>query len=137
VIAFVFQVLAWVTFVFAIFGTIGVVAAGVFNIITVSAFESVPGVGNIGGVMAGIMSGVAILVGGILNFLLLLAISDLLYIQIDIEQNTRLTAEYLRQISQAQTTAAVTAAPELPVEPAEMYPTAPTITVPTRPQQNP
>ena len=134
IIAFVFQVLAWLTLILTILGTFGVIAAGVLNIITVSAFENLPGVGNIGGVMAGIISGIALLIGGILNFLVLLAVSDFLCAQVDIEQNTRQTAEYLRQITQAQMPATVTPAPSLPVE---AYPDTPTITVQTTPPQTP
>jgi hypothetical protein len=132
-IAFVLQVLAWVSLVLTILAAVGAVGAGFLNIVTIPALDEFRGAANtfaFAGVLAGIISALVIIIIGVLDFMVLLAASEFIYVQIDIEQNTRLTAEYLHQVAQ---TSQVTTTPmaQLPPEP---YIPAPTITVPSVPQ---
>jgi hypothetical protein len=134
-IAFICQVLAWVSLVLAILGAIGAVGLGLLGAITVPALENFYGANLVvGGVVAGIVIAVGLLLVGILNFILLLASSDYIYVQIDIEQNTRQSSEYLRQLTQGQQPApySTTYMPPAPLPP-ESYPTQPTITTQTPP----
>ncbi len=137
-IAFVLQVLAWVILVLAILGAIGSVAAGLLNVVSIPALDNLNG-GSfaVGGAVAGIATAVGVLVIGIIQFILLLAASEYVYVQLDIEQNTRQGNEYLRQLvlSQQQPAAPMAAytptgqTTPLPTD----YPAQPTITVPTTP----
>lgn len=135
-IAFVFQVLAWVSLVLAILGAIGSVGAGLLGAVTIPALENFNGANlAIGGVVAGIIGAVGVLLVGILNFILLLAVSEYIYVQLDIEQNTRQSSEYLRQLVQGQqpapySTSYMPAGPATPLPP-ESYATQPTVTVQT------
>ena len=137
-IAFVFQVLAWVSLVLAILGALGAVGAGLLGVVSYPALENFNGANlSIGGAVAGIISAVVVLLVGILNFILLLAASEYIYTQLDIEQNTRQTSEYLRQLVQNQQPAPYTPSymptgSSTPLPP-ESYPTQPTVTVQTPP----
>jgi hypothetical protein len=135
-IAFVFQVLAWVSLVLAILGAVGAVGAGLLGIMTIPALENIFGAYlKIEGAVVGIIGAVGVLLVGIVNFVLLLAGSDYIYVQLDIEQNTRLSSEYLRQVVQGQqpapyATSYMPTGPSTPLPP-ESYPTQSTITVQT------
>ncbi len=137
-IAFVLQVLAWVFLVLAILGTVGAIVAGLLNVVSIPALDNLNGGAfAVGGAVAGIATALGILIFGIIEFVLLLAASEYVYVQLDIEQNTRQGNEYLRQLvlSEQQSASPVAAyAPSgqttpLPPE----YPAQPTITVPTNP----
>lgn len=130
-IAFILQVLAWVVLVLTLLGAIGAVGAGVTGLVTIPALDTFPQLDAAAGLVAGIASGLSILIVGILNFIVLLAASDFLYLQIDVEQNTRHTAEYMRQLLATQQPVSVEA-PTTPVL-AEPYSTGPTVTVPSTP----
>ena len=133
-LAFVLQVLAWVSLVLTIFAAVAAVGAGVLNIVTIPALDAFRGGANtlaFAGILAGIVSAVVIIIVGVLDFIVLLAASEFIYVQIDIEQNTRQTAEYLRQVVQTPQMTTTTPTAQLPAEP---YTPAPTITVPSAPQ---
>ena len=136
-IAFVFQVLAWVSLVLAILGMLGSLAAGVMNIISIPALDQFQlqggAAGGVASVVAGIVSALVVLVIGIINFILLLAAAEYFYVLIDTEQNTRAGTDYLRQLVQAQQPVAVApVANAAPLAP-EPYPAEPTVTVQTTP----
>ncbi|HEY3291887.1 MAG TPA: hypothetical protein VGK87_17275 [Anaerolineae bacterium] len=147
-VAFIFQVLAWVSLVFGILGAIGVGAAGFMGVISVPAIENSGSALPLTGIStaAGIGSAVLLLVFAILNFVLLLAAAEYLYCLVDTEQNTRTGTEYLRLLLQTQQTA-VTPQPESVVTtpvasstqpvavsyPVEPHPAEPTVTTPTAP----
>lgn len=147
-IAFICQVLAWVSLVFGILGAIGAGAAGVMGIISVPAVENSGSALPLTGISlaAGIGSALVILVIAILNFVLLLATAEYLYCLVDTEQNTRSSAEYLRLLLQTQQTVVPPqpeSAPATPVSPStqpvaatypsEPHPAEPTVTTPTAP----
>ena len=138
VIAFIVQVLAWVSLVLAILGVVGAIGAGAylgqFSTATLEGLNINGANLSIGGILAGILGAVAVLLVGILIFILLLAASENIYVQLDIEQNMRQTNDYLRQLVQGQQPAPLT--PYIPAAP-EAYPpqpTQPTITMQTPPE---
>jgi len=137
-VAFVLQVLAWVWLVLAILGTIASVAAGLLGVVSIPALDNLPGANlSVGGAVAGIATAVGVLAVGIISFVLLLAGSELVYNQLDIEQDIRQGNEYLRQLllTQQQPAAPVntyTPTAQSTALPAD-YPAQPTITVPTTP----
>ncbi len=137
-IAFVLQVLAWVWLVLAILGAIGAAGAGFLGVLTVPALDNLNGANlSVGGALAGVVTAVGVLILGIVSFVLLLAASEFIYVQLDIEQNTRQGNEYLRQLvlSQQQPPAPVTTygpTAQTTLLPSD-YPSQPTITVPTTP----
>ncbi len=134
-IAFVFQVLAWVSLVLGILGALGALVAGLMNVYTISALDQLQGFSGstAASVIAGVISMVVVLVIGVVNFIVLLATAEYFYVLIDTEQNTRAGADYLRQLVQAQQPVAVApVASVVPLAP-EPYPAEPTVTVQTTP----
>ncbi len=134
-IAFVFQVLAWVSLVLGILGALGALVAGLMNVYTISALDQLQGFSGstAASVIAGVISMVVVLVIGVVNFIVLLATAEYFYVLIDTEQNTRAGADYLRQLVQAQQPVAVApVANAAPLAP-EPYPAEPTVTVQTTP----
>ena len=138
---FIGQVLAWVALVLSILGAIGAVGLGLMGYIAIPAMETGSGANSISmiSVIAGVTSGIAILVFGIVNFIVLLATAEFLHVQIDTEQNTRLGAEYMRQLLQTQLQAPSGQSP-MPVEASpiatllpEAYAAEPTMTTPSAP----
>ena len=137
VIAFLFQVLAWVSLILAVLGAAGAVLAGLLNMVSIPALEGLNR-GNamtLAGIVGGVITGVVVILVGIINFIFLLAVGEYIYVQLDIEQNTRQTSESLRVLLQVQQAAiapavamAAMSAPPAPVEP---YPPEPTITTAT------
>jgi hypothetical protein len=141
IIAFLFQVLAWVSLILAIFGAIGAVLAGVLNMVSIPALEGLGGANTrvMAGIVAGIVSAVGVIIFGLIYFVVNLALSEFIYVQIDIEQNTRQSAEALRvllQVQQEALTPAVAGMPAVsaPAVPVEPYPAEPTVTTATPPQ---
>ena len=143
VIAFLFQVLAWVSLIVAIFAAIGAVLAGVFNMVSIPALEGLGGESAriLAGIIAGIATAAGVFIAGLIFFIVHLAIADYIYLQVDIEQNTRQTAESLKVLLQVQqealgpAAAALASAPP-PQAPVEPYPAEPTTTTPTPPQSS-
>ena len=141
VIAFLFQVLAWVSLILAIFGAIGAVLAGVFNMVSIPALESLGGANTrvMASIVAGVSTAAGVIIFGLIYFLINLAASEFISLQIDIEQNSRQSADSLRVLLQVQQealspSATVQTAMPLPPAPAEPYPAEPTVTTATPPQ---
>jgi hypothetical protein len=130
-IAFILQVFAWVTLVLTILAAIGAVGAGAMSYIRIDALQNIPQLNTTAGIVAGIISGVGILIAGIINFIVLMAGSDFLSLQIDIEHNTRQSNEYLRQLLMTQQAPAPEPGPTSTQPPVEPVPATPTITVQT------
>jgi hypothetical protein len=135
-VAFLFQVFGWVSLVLGILGAVGALAAGLLNWVSIPALEQVRGFSTMAGFVAGIVGAGVTLVSSIITCVVFLAAADYFNLQIEIEQNTRASVEYLRQIAQAQI---ITPPPQLPA-PVDSYPapastqsTAPTITVESTP----
>ena len=146
-VAFVCQVLAWVSLVLSILAAIGSIGVGLTGYISVPALERLF-VANIVSLIAGVGSAIGIIVFGIINFVVLLATAEYLYVVIDTEQNTRISAEYLRQLLLTQQPAqpveqiipvaavapvAVVTTASSTQHPVETFPAEPTVTTTSAP----
>jgi hypothetical protein len=90
-----YRVLAWIVL---ILGIIGGIAAIVFG--ATGGAIRIPGVGlppDATGTVGGVISGLLIILGALLYFVLLYAMSDIFLLGIAIEHNTRETVNYLRE----------------------------------------
>ena len=96
-LALLYQILAWVVLVVGIVAAVGVVVVGAtIGRVPVSLFPGVPSVPFGGGLVSGIILGLAILIGALLSFVLHYAAGELIHLALAIEHNTRETAYYLR-----------------------------------------
>lgn len=98
-----FKVFAWISLILSILSAIGVVVL-------------LPQVANVGGALGAtlgpyawlagltgagsIVTGLLVLLGGLLNFVLLYALGEIILLQIAVEENTRLTAALLLKMHQ-------------------------------------
>jgi len=99
IIALFYQVLAWITLV-------GGVLAGVFAVIlgAISGREGgasplvaqIPLLNRAVGLVGGIVVALTIVLGGVIQFVLLYALSEAVRLGLAIERNTRETAQYIR-----------------------------------------
>ncbi|HID87581.1 MAG TPA: hypothetical protein EYP55_09440 [Anaerolineae bacterium] len=83
------KVFAWVVLVLGVLGSLAPLVTGLSRM----AMRRLPWPGLMGGFGAFLM----ILLMAIFYFLLLYATGELIFLLLDIEENTRLTAHYLRQ----------------------------------------
>ncbi len=81
----VLKVVGWVVLV------VGVIGSIIFGIMTGSASNGA--VGGLAGTVAGIFMAIAGIIGSFLAWVFLLATSELFYLFMDVEENTRNTAE--------------------------------------------
>jgi len=89
------KVLAWIELVATMLGALALAVGGIAGAIgQVSQQDIVPGLA-VGGVLAGIVAALGVLILGLLYFLLLYAASEGIYVVLSIEENTRLTAAAL------------------------------------------
>lgn len=92
------KVFAWITLILTILTAIGVVLldqiGGLSELLgPFAGFVAVTGAGAI-------VTGLFVLLGGLLNFVLLYALGELILLQIAVEENTRLTAALLLKMHQ-------------------------------------
>jgi len=108
IVSVVFKVLAWVTLVGGILSALGAVILGVFSTGTMARLSQLrnlaPLIGGGGGIVAGILSGLGILISSLVGFVLLYAYAEAVYLAIAVEQNTRECAHYLKGESAYQGT---------------------------------
>jgi len=98
-VALIWRVIAWIVLVLGIIGALLAIVLGaiVGRVGDPSPLLSrVPGVSNVVDPISGVVAGVALLVVALLQFLLIYAASDVIHLALDLEQNTRETAFYLR-----------------------------------------
>jgi len=98
-VALIWRVIAWIVLVLGIIGALLAIVLGaiVGRVGDPSPLLSqVPGVSNVVDPISGVVAGAAVLVVSLLQFLLIYAGSDVVHLALDLEQNTRETAFYLR-----------------------------------------
>ena len=90
------KVLAWINLVFAILSAIGIALAGgqLGPFLQLAGAQFAPLASMVSG-FGGIVLAVFVLLGGLLYFVLLYALGEMISVQIAIEENTRLTAALL------------------------------------------
>lgn len=100
IIATVFKILAWVVLIGGILGAIlmiiggGLAGGGASRLGDVR--PDVGGMGVLGGLIGGLFGGIGLLIVSVLQFLMLYAAGDAIYLALAIEENTRETAWYLK-----------------------------------------
>jgi len=142
-VAFLLQVLAWMSLILGVFAAGAAILAGAFRWVDIGALAGAAG-GSAAGLLIGFAAGAVAFLIGALNYILFLAFSQAIFLQIDVEQNTRMTADVLRQIARGQAAtspvpADVSDLPNPPVDPATFMPptsnaASPTITTEVPPQ---
>lgn len=133
--AFLLQVLAWTSLIVGVLAAVAAIMVGAFRWADIGALVWADG-GIAVGLLAGFAAGAVAFLIGAINFVAFLALSQAIYLQIDVEQNTRMTAELLRQIVRTQAPAAPATAdgidlPIPPVDPAAFMPPTSTAASPT------
>lgn len=94
---FVLQVLAWVSLILGLLSALGIVLAGAFNLIDLP----LPGqtaASPAASLIVGVIAGIAALLVTAIQFVGFLAASQIIHLFIDVEQNTRATADAVRQL---------------------------------------
>ena len=97
IVATIFKVLAWIALVFGVLGACGSIVLGAAPGLLGGGNQGGsfnPGLGALG-IVGGIVGGLAGLFGSVLVFLVLYTYGDMISLLIDLEENTRLTAERL------------------------------------------
>ena len=96
IIGTVFKILAWIALALGVLGALGALVSGVMG---GAAFFG-PGSRGMGGLMGGVAGGIlgalVILVMGAIYFLSLYAAGEFIYLGLAVEENTRETADLLR-----------------------------------------
>jgi len=96
VLASLYKILAWVFLVVGILGAIAAVAAGVLSgSVLGETLDELTG-GAVAGLLGGIAAGVGLLLAAVLQFVVLYAAGEAIYVALAIEENTREAAYYLR-----------------------------------------
>ena len=100
IVAIVWKVLAWIVLVLSVLGGCGSLAIALMaGGSATRSTSAVPGLGMMGGVVGGvIMAFIAILIG-VLYFISLYAVAEMIDVVLALEENTRLTAEQLKNIT--------------------------------------
>jgi len=92
------KVIAWIVLIFSILGAIGLVLVG--NSGFVLPVDQLPIDPTFAGNVQGIIAGIALLIFGLIYFLILYASGESLHLQLAVEENTRLTAALLLRMHQ-------------------------------------
>ncbi len=96
-VGFVLQVLAWVSIILGLLTALGIFLAGAFSLIHLP-LPGQPAGAPPASLIAGIIGAVASLLVATIQFVSFLAASQMIYLLIDMEQNTRVTADALQHL---------------------------------------
>lgn len=132
IIGTIWKILAWIVLI------LGVIGAFASLLLAILGSDIMRGwMGNygpmrrvepgLGGVVGGIVTFIVTLIFTVVYFLMLYAVGDMIYLLLDIEENTRMTAQWAANLAPP----AYTPAPPVYTPPA--YPTPPPSTYPTPP----
>lgn len=94
---FVLQVLAWVSLILGLLSALGIVLAGAFNLLDLP-LPGQPAASPTASLLVGVIAGAAALLVTAIQFVGFLAASQIIHLFIDVEQNTRATADAVRQL---------------------------------------
>lgn len=92
VIGTIFKILAWLSLIAGLLGAVAALLVG-FTLSSQTGFLGL----NLSGPLTGIAAFVVALIIAIINFLLLYAVGEFVYLFLSIEENTRRTAFFLQQ----------------------------------------
>jgi ABC-type long-subunit fatty acid transport system fused permease/ATPase subunit len=92
IIGTIFKVLAWISLILGLLGAVGSLIAG----FTLSSQPALLGL-DLGGPLAGIAIFIVTLLFAIINFLMLYAAGEFIYLFLSVEENTRRMAYFMQQ----------------------------------------
>jgi hypothetical protein len=126
VIGTVWKIVAWIVLILGILGAFGMlltsILGGGFMSQMMRQYGQQGGIWTTaGGIVGGIVGFVIMLIVAVLYFLMLYAIGDLIYLFLDVEENTRLTSQWVSRLAPQ----AYTPAPPVYSPPPPAYPTPP------------
>lgn len=107
-----YKIIGWIMLVVAVLGSVAACLMGVLGGSLFNEYSSQIGL-QFEGVIAGLITGFALLVFGLVSSLALIAIGEAIHLAIDIEENTRAAARFLADQLRLQT-------PPAPLQPAQM-----------------
>lgn len=103
IVGTVFKALAWATLVLGVIAglimLVSAAAGGLLGGASLGGRDAAAGLGALGalgGLFAGLVSGLAVMLSALLGFLVFYAYGDAIYLALAIEENTRETAHYLK-----------------------------------------
>lgn len=99
VVAVIWKVLAWIILIVGVLSALFVVVIGAIQGRfgqPSAVLAAVPGVSSVTGLLTGVVAGVALLLGALVQFVLTYAAGEVIDLGLALEQNTRETAYYLR-----------------------------------------
>lgn len=97
IIGTIFKILAWISLILGLLSAVGALIAG----FTLSSQQELLGL-DLGGPLAGIAVFVMTLILAIINFLILYAAGEFIYLFLSVEENTRRMAYFLQQQATSQ-----------------------------------
>lgn len=100
IIATINKVIAWIVLVLGVLGGCVSLVAGVLPGLAATGSRTAPGL-LVGGLAAGIVTSVGAIFISVIYFLVFYSFGELIYLLIDLEENTRATAEQLKNITKA------------------------------------
>lgn len=98
IIATINKIIAWIVLVLGVLGGCVSLAVGVLPGLTAASSRTAPAL-LAGGLMMGLATGVGAIVISVIYFLVFYSFGELIYLLIDLEENTRATAEQLKNIA--------------------------------------
>lgn len=100
IIATINKIIAWLVLVLGVLGGCVSLAVGLLPSLTSASTRTAPSL-LVGGLAAGMLTGFGAIAISLLYFLVFYSFGELIYLLIDLEENTRATAEQLKNITKA------------------------------------
>lgn len=100
IIATINKILAWLVLVLGVLGGCVSLGVGLLPALSSAGSRGAPGL-LVGGLAAGMVTGVGAIFVSVIYFLVFYSFGELIYLLIDLEENTRTTAERLKEITKA------------------------------------
>lgn len=101
IVALIWKVIAWIVLVVSVLGgctslVLGLLAGGASN-----RSSDMLGIGMLGGALGGVVTALIAIFFGVLYFIFLYAFAEIVDVMLALEENTRATAERLKEIAKA------------------------------------
>ena len=97
IIATINKVIAWIVLVLGVLGGCASLAFGLLPGLTSAGSRTAPAL-LMGGLAAGLATSVGAIFFAVIYFLVFYSFGEMIYLLIDLEENTRATAEYLKSL---------------------------------------
>jgi hypothetical protein len=100
IVAIIWKVVAWITLVTSVLGGCGCIAMGLMTGSAARDINQALGLSAFGA-LGGVIVAVPLIFGGLFYFALLYAVAEMIDVVLALEENTRLTAEQLKNITKS------------------------------------